>query len=39
MESGDIKYVLGINPEPTSLLYISPAVSVTSVHGGSIVSP
>lgn len=34
----DIKYVPSINAEPTSLLYISPPVSVTSLHDGAIVS-
>lgn len=35
----DIKYVPGINAEPTSLLYISQPVTVTSLHDGAIVSP
>lgn len=35
----DIKYVLSINAKPTSLLYISTPVSVTSLHDGAIVSP
>lgn len=39
MEPGDIKYVLSINAEPTPLRSASPPVSVTCVHGGSIVSP
>ena len=35
----DMKYVPGINGEPTSLLYRDPPVSVTPLHDGAIVPP